>query len=299
MAIHARLAHMGIYVHDRDKMERFYTEVLGLMVTDHGEGRAGMHLTFMSGNPKNHHQFVLVTGRPDTSGFNPIQQMSFMVDSLADLREVQKRALALGATEMRPVSHGNAWSIYFKRIEAKGEGEIKAGDIKVGPNVEILNPEQHIATLSKEGKLDIDLTIKVGRGYVPAERNKDETAPVGTIPIDSIFSPIRKVNYTVTNARVGQRTDYDRLNLEIWTDGSVRPDDAVAFAARILQDQLAIFINFEETAEPAETAEERHPSLNENLFRSVAELELSVRSANCLQNAGIKYIGELVQKSEA
>lgn len=115
--IHARLAHMGIYVHDRDKMERFYTEVLGLMVTDHGEGRAGMHLTFMSGNPQNHHQMVLVTGRPDTSGFNPIQQISFMVDSLGDLREVHERALALGATEMRPVTHGNAWSIYFKDPE--------------------------------------------------------------------------------------------------------------------------------------------------------------------------------------
>ena len=135
------------------------------------------------------------------------------------------------------------------RIEAKGEGEIKAGDIKAGPNVEILNPEQHIATLSKEGKVDIELTIKTGRGYVPAERNKDEDAPVGTIPIDAIFSPIRKVNYTVTNARVGQRTDYDKLNMEVWTDGSVRPDDALAYAARILQDQLSIFVNFEETPE--------------------------------------------------
>jgi catechol 2,3-dioxygenase len=115
--IRARLAHMGIYVHDRDKMRRFYTEVLGLMVTDEGQGRADMHLTFMSGNPQNHHQLVLVTGRPDTSGFNPIQQMSFMVDTLADLREVHRRALALGATEMRPVSHGNAWSIYFKDPE--------------------------------------------------------------------------------------------------------------------------------------------------------------------------------------
>jgi DNA-directed RNA polymerase subunit alpha len=175
---------------------------------------------------------------------------------------------------------------------------VRARDIKAGPNVEILNPDLPIATMSKEGKLDMDLTIKVGRGYVPAERNKDEEAPVGTIPIDAIFSPIRKVNYTVTNARVGQRTDYDRLTMEVWTDGSVRPDDAVAFAARILQDQLAIFINFEETPEAAEITEERHPSLNENLFRSVAELELSVRSANCLQNAGIKYIGELVQKTE-
>jgi len=185
------------------------------------------------------------------------------------------------------------------RIEAKGEGEVKAGDIKSGANIEILNPDLHIATLSKEGKLDVELTIKTGRGYVPAERNKDENAAVGTIPIDAIFSPIRKVNYTVTNARVGQRTDYDRLNLEVWTDGSVRPDDAVAYAARILQDQLSIFINFEEAAEIPAGAEERHPGLNENLFRSVAELELSVRSANCLQNAGIKYIGELVQKTEA
>lgn len=117
MPIHARLAHLGIYVHDRERMQRFYTEVLGLMVTDQGEGRAGMHLTFMSGNPRNHHQFVLVTGRPDTAGFNPIQQMSFMVDSLADLREVHRRALSLGASDMRLVSHGNAWSIYFKDPE--------------------------------------------------------------------------------------------------------------------------------------------------------------------------------------
>lgn len=115
--IHARLAHMGIYVRDRARMERFYTEVLGLLVTDQGEGRAGMHLTFMSGNPGNHHQVVLVTGRPDTSSFNPIQQISFVVDSLADLREVHRRALALGATEMRPITHGNAWSIYFKDPE--------------------------------------------------------------------------------------------------------------------------------------------------------------------------------------
>jgi DNA-directed RNA polymerase subunit alpha len=184
------------------------------------------------------------------------------------------------------------------RIEAKGACEIKAGDIQAGPNIEILNPDLHIATLSKEGHLDMDLSVRSGRGYVPAERNKEEEAPVGTIPIDAVFSPVRKVNYTVTNARVGQRTDYDRLTLEVWTDGSVRPDDAVAYAARILQDQLSVFINFEETGELAETAEERQPTLNENLFRSVAELELSVRAANCLQNADIKYIGELVRKSE-
>ena len=185
------------------------------------------------------------------------------------------------------------------RIEASGEGVVRAGDIQVGPNVEILNPELEIATLSKEGKLQADLTIKAGRGYVPADRNKDQDAPVGTIPIDAVFSPIRKVNYTITNARVGQRTDYDRLTLEVWTDGSVKPDDAVAYAARILQDQLAIFVTFEEPAEEAVEAVEQQASLNEHLFRPVAELELSVRSANCLQNADIKYIGELVQRTEA
>ncbi len=185
------------------------------------------------------------------------------------------------------------------RIEARGERVVRAGDIKAGPNVEILNRDQHIATLAKEGALDIELTIKTGRGYVPADRNKEETAPVDTIPIDAIFSPVRKVNYVVTNARVGQRTDYDRLNLEVWTDGSVRPDDAVAYAARILQDQMSIFLNFDERAEAPEPSGEAQPALNENLFRNVSELELSVRSANCLQNAGIKYIGELVQRTEA
>jgi DNA-directed RNA polymerase subunit alpha len=184
-------------------------------------------------------------------------------------------------------------------IEKKGEGVVRAGDIQGGPNLEVLNPEMPIATLSKEGALRAELTIKMGRGYVSADRNKDEEAPVGTVPIDAIFSPIRKVNYTVTNARVGQRTDYDKLTVEVWTDGSCRPDDAVAYAARILQDQLSIFINFEETPEMQAEEESASPTLNENLFRPVAELELSVRSANCLQNADIKFIGELVQRSEA
>jgi DNA-directed RNA polymerase subunit alpha len=185
------------------------------------------------------------------------------------------------------------------RIDVKGERTVTAADIQAGPNVEVLTPEAKIATLSKQGVLKADLTIKSGRGYVPAERNKDEEAPVGTIPIDAVFSPVRKVNYTVTNARVGQRTDYEKLSLEVWTDGSVRPDDAVAYAARILQDQVGVFVNFEEGAEVPEAGAEVEPSLNENLFRPVAELELSVRSANCLQNADIKYIGELVQRTEA
>lgn len=187
------------------------------------------------------------------------------------------------------------------RIIHKGEGVVKAGDIITDPNVEVLNPEHHIATCSKDANLEMDMVVKMGKGYVPADRNRDEKAPVGTIPIDSIFSPIIKVNFTVTNARVGQITDYDRLTLEVWTDGSVKPEDAVAYAAKILKEQLTIFINFDEEAEPSEEieVEEEREKLNENLYRSVEELELSVRSANCLKNAGIKLIGELVSRSEA
>jgi DNA-directed RNA polymerase subunit alpha len=185
------------------------------------------------------------------------------------------------------------------RLNVKGERAVRAADIVAGPRVEILNPEQHLATLSKEGALDMEMVVKRGRGYVAAEHNKEEGDPVGTIPLDAIFSPVRKVNFNVTNARVGQRTDYDRLVIEIWTDGSIRPDDALAYAARILQDQLEIFINFEEGAEIPEPLEEvSEGKVNENLFRPVDELELSVRSANCLQNADIKFIGELVQRTE-
>jgi DNA-directed RNA polymerase subunit alpha len=144
------------------------------------------------------------------------------------------------------------------------------------------------------------ITVKVGKGYVPAEMNKGEDDPIGTIPIDAVFSPIRRVNYVVGNARVGQRTDYDKLTFEVWTDGSVLPEDAVAYAAKILKDQMTIFINFDEEPEPEpEEPEEREEPLNENVYRSVEELELSVRSANCLKNANINYIGELVQKTEA
>jgi len=187
------------------------------------------------------------------------------------------------------------------RIIHKGDGIVKAGDIVSDPNVEVLNPYHHIATCSKDANLEMDMVVKLGKGYVPADRNRDEKAPVGTIPIDSIFSPIIKVNFAVTNARVGQITDYDKLTLEVWTDGSVKPDDAVAYAAKILKEQLTIFINFDELTEPGEEVEieEEREKLNENLYRSVDELELSVRSANCLKNAGIKLIGELVSRSEA
>jgi DNA-directed RNA polymerase subunit alpha len=188
------------------------------------------------------------------------------------------------------------------RVKAEGPKVLKAGDILTGDAVEILNPDHYLATLSRDGKLSMEMVVKVGRGYVSAERNKEETQPIGTIPMDAIFSPIKKVNYTVTNARVGQITDYDKLTLEVWTDGSLNPEEAVAHAAKILKDQLLIFITFEEEEE-AEISypedEEEKETFNENLLRSVDELELSVRSANCLKHANIKLIGDLVQKTEA
>ena len=185
-------------------------------------------------------------------------------------------------------------------LEVSSEGLVKAGDIQFGPNVEVLNPDQPLATLLPGASLRMELTAKRGSGYVSADRNRDEDAPVGTIAMDAAFAPVRKVNLTVSSARVGQRTDYDKLTLEIWTDGGIRPDDAVAVAARILQDQLAVLINFDvDELEAQETIKEPESEpLNENLFRCVDELDLSVRSANCLQNADIKYIGELVQRSE-
>jgi DNA-directed RNA polymerase subunit alpha len=186
------------------------------------------------------------------------------------------------------------------RIEVEGPKEVKAGDIITDDQVEVLNPGHHICTVSEGGKLRMELTCRRGRGYVPANANKVAGSPIGTIPIDSLFSPVRKVNYQVTNARVGQVTDFDKLALEVWTDGSVTPQDAVAYAAKIIKEQLTVFVNFDETEEPVVAeAPKEEAKLNENLFRSVDELELSVRSANCLQQANIKSIGDLVQRSEA
>ena len=186
------------------------------------------------------------------------------------------------------------------RLDKEGEGKVTARDISLVDGVEVLNPDHPVCTLSRGGKIHMELHVGMGRGYVPAERNKLPNMAVGTVPIDSLFSPVKKVNYTVTNARVGQQTDFDKLTLEVWTNGAVRPDDALAFAAKILKEQLSIFINFEEQPEPVESpVNEEQEKLNENLWRTVDELELSVRSANCLQNANIKYIGELVQRSEA
>jgi DNA-directed RNA polymerase subunit alpha len=188
---------------------------------------------------------------------------------------------------------------YTVRIDREGPGPVYARDIQLVDGLNVLNPDHLIAVLDKKGPLSMELTVNVGRGYVPAERNKTPTMPIGTIPIDALFSPIRKVNYTVQNARVGQVTDYDKLTLEVWTNGSVTPADAVAFAAKILKEQLSIWVNFEESEETSyQTPIGDDEPLNENLFRSVEELELSVRSANCLQNANITLIGELVQRTE-
>jgi DNA-directed RNA polymerase subunit alpha len=188
------------------------------------------------------------------------------------------------------------------RVKAEGPKVLKAGDILTGDAVEVLNPDHYLATLSRDSKLSMEMVVKMGRGYVSAERNKEESQPIGTVPMDAIFSPIKKVNYMVTNARVGQVTDYDKLTLEVWTDGSLNPEEAVAHAAKIMKDQLSIFITFEEEEEtemPYPEDEEEREAVNENLLRSVDELELSVRSANCLKHANIKLIGDLVQKTEA
>jgi len=185
-------------------------------------------------------------------------------------------------------------------LDNKGEKEVTAGDIICDGKVEVMNPDQHIATLNKDAHLHAEMTVKTGRGYVPAEKNATEDQSIGVIFIDALFSPIRRVTYVVGNARVGQRTDYDKLTLEILTDGTVIPQDALAFAAKILKEQVTPFINFEEEEEEVEKEEkEEEEKINENLFRSVSELELSVRSSNCLKNATIKYIYELVQKTES
>jgi len=185
------------------------------------------------------------------------------------------------------------------RIEAKGEQVVKAGHILCDDSVKILNPDHHIATLSKDGALNMEMIVDWGRGYIPAERDLEEDEPIGTIPIDAVFSPIKKVNYLVTQARVGQMTDYDKLTLEVWTDGSVRPEDAIAFSAKILKEHMNIFINFvEDSEEEADDRGDDSEEFNENLLRPVSELELSVRSSNCLKNADIKYIGDLVQMTE-
>jgi DNA-directed RNA polymerase subunit alpha len=186
------------------------------------------------------------------------------------------------------------------RVERSVPGEMLSGEIETDGEVEILDPNVHIATISEGGSLVIEMRLKRGRGYVSAERNFDEDLAVGYIPIDSVHSPVKKVNYTVESARLGQDTDYDKLTMEVWTNGSVKPENAVGLAAKLIKDHMQIFISFEEEPELAEADSEEaaRMTFNENLDRSVDELELSVRSYNCLKNADIRTIRELVQKSE-
>jgi DNA-directed RNA polymerase subunit alpha len=176
---------------------------------------------------------------------------------------------------------------------------VTAADIQTNDKVIVLNPDQHLATLGANATFEAEVVVSFGRGFDLAEARNAEY-PIGFIAVDSLFSPVRKVNYSVSNARVGQRTDYDALALEVWTDGSLKPEEAVALSSKILKEQLQIFMTFDEAIEPSdETRDRKNPTLNENLFRSVDDLELSVRSANCLKNANIRYIGELVVRSEA
>jgi len=187
------------------------------------------------------------------------------------------------------------------RVSAAGECDVKAGDISTGHQVEILNPEHHIATLSEGARLDMEMTVEMGRGYEPVERRGDTRNAIGVILIDALFSPVKKVNYMVTNARVGRRTDYERLTLEIWTNGIILPEDALAYGAKILREQLTVFINFDEREVDArvETEEKKEIMGTEDiLFMTLEDLDLSARSLNCLRKANVEYTGDLIQKTE-
>ena len=183
-------------------------------------------------------------------------------------------------------------------LKASGPGEVTASSIETGHDIEVLDPDHHICTLDKGAKLSMEMTVETGKGYVPASLSRAEDAPIGLIPVDALFSPVTKVSYKVDNTRVGQVTDYDKLSMKVETDGAVAPEDAVALAARILQDQLQLFVNFEEPHAARAPVDAPEPAFNPNLLRKVDELELSVRSANCLKNDNIVYIGDLVQKTE-
>jgi len=215
------------------------------------------------------------------------------------LEDVSEIILNLKEVRFR-ISDHEPKSVY---IDLAGERKVTAGDIiSADGKCEVLNPDLHIATLNDKAKLKMEMVVRFGKGYALAEANKDPEAPLGTIPIDAIFSPVQRVNYVVGNARVGQKTDYDKLTFEIWTDGSIHPEDAIAYAAKILKEQMSIFINFDEGLEPdmeKKSKEDAKPKFNENLYRSVEELELSVRSANCLKNADILKLYQLVQRTEA
>ena len=226
--------------------------------------------------------------------FNGVQhEFSTMQGVLEDVADV-----VLNLKEVRLRMHTEGPKVL--RVQKKGEGIVRAGDLVSDDQaIEVMNPDLKLCTIGAEGEFELEALVNWGKGYVLAESHGAEDLPVGTIPIDSSFSPIRRVNYTVTPARVGRETNYDKLTLEVWTDGTVEPSDAVAFAAKIVKEHLAIFISFDEPEETVEPELDLPEPLNPNLFRPVDELELSVRSANCLQNANIRFIGELVQRTEA
>jgi DNA-directed RNA polymerase subunit alpha len=226
-----------------------------------------------------------------------LHEFSFIPGIVEDVTDI---ILNIKGVLLRTSSTETIIGRLHRKGEAGGTVVVRASDLSFDAACEVLNPTHPIATLTEEGEFECEVTVEMGKGYVPAAQNKDEEQPIGTIPVDSIFSPIQRVRYTVTNARVGQRTDYDKLTIEIWTDGAVVPEDALAYAAKILKEQLQIFINFAEEEEPeVEDIEEAEQEFNENLFKRVDELELSVRSQNCLQNAGIEYIYQLVERTEA
>lgn len=183
-------------------------------------------------------------------------------------------------------------------LSAEGPGEVTAARIDTGHGIEILNPQLAICTLDEGASIRITMTVNAGKGYVPADQNRPEDAPIGLIPVDALYGPVKKVTYRVENTREGQKLDYDKLTLQLETNGTTRPEDAVAYAARILQDQLQLFINFHEPQAEVREEADLAPMLNRNLLRKVDELELSVRSANCLKNDNIVYIGDLIQKTE-
>jgi DNA-directed RNA polymerase subunit alpha len=205
--------------------------------------------------------------------------------------------ILLNLKELRMKIHSQEPQVLI--VDAQGEGEVRAGDIKAPAEVEILNPELVIATLEEGGKLYMEITAQVGRGYVTAERNKFPNQPIGVIPVDSIFSPIRKVNFNIEDTRVGQITDYDRLTLDVWTDGSIRADEAISLGAKILSKHLSLFINLTEKVDEVEiTSEDGENDKEKILEMTIEELDLSVRSYNCLKRAGINTVEELIRRSD-
>ena len=221
-----------------------------------------------------------------------LHEFSTIPDVLEDVTDIM-----LNLKEVRFKQYSSEEQVL--RISKKGPGKVTAADIQTNDKVEVLNPHQVIATLGDNANFNVEIIVSYGRGYVAADE-RDKDLPIGFIALDCLFSPIKKINYSVSNARVGQRTDYDALTFEVWTDGSLKPEEAVALGSKILKDQLQIFLTFDEAMEPTEEFKDhKSTSLNENLFRSVDDLELSVRSANCLKNANIRFIGELVVRTEA